>query len=289
MKQTILKRIGVVISERNDKAIEIGRDTLRYLLDNGINLIVYPSKFRKFLGYNNIEYTNSIQELSGDIIISIGGDGTVLRTFLFLKDKETPVMGIGLGEKNFLASIPGDNFMEGLKRLLDGKFYIRREMRLNTEIEGLTYTLPPVLNEVLFITGTPGKTIDAYLAIDKYGKEILWSSKADGVLISTPVGSTAYAFAADGPVLDTDLDAILIVPLLPVDRKPIYVVNSDMTIHTWASEKRSRPMVVLDGQITIELECNQVVKVFKADTPANLITFDKKTNIVRLRKASGYA
>ena len=230
MKQIILKKIGIVISERNDKAIEIGRDTLKYLLDNGVNLIVYPSKFRKFLCYNDIEYTNSIQEISGDIVISIGGDGTVLRTFLFLKDKETPVMGIGLGEKNFLASIPGEKFMEGLKQLLDGRFYIRREMRLNTEIEGLTYTLPPVLNEVLFITGTPGKTIDAYLAIDKYDKEILWNSKADGVLISTPVGSTAYAFAANGPVLDTDLDAILIVPLLPVDRRPVYVVNSDMTI-----------------------------------------------------------
>ena len=291
IRNSLIKSIGIVISSRNDKALEIARDLISYFTKNGIDIMAYPDRYKKELeSENRIRYVKSIKDIRGDIVITIGGDGTVLRTFLYLKDKETPVVGIGLGERNFLSSLSPSNYKEKLPQILDGKFYIRKEMRLRVEIEGLTYALPPVLNDVLFATGTPGKTIDAYLAIrEDSRKEILWNSKADGILISTPVGSTAYAFAAGGPVIDTNLEAILITPLLPVSRKPVYVVDPSLEVYVWASEKRSRPIVVLDGQTTIELEYNQIVQVSRSNIPAYLITFDKNINIVRLKKAAGNA
>jgi|GEM_PF-1077902 len=287
-RKDLIKSVGVVVSLRNDIALQIARDVLNYFIKNEINLFLYPDKLKRELKHENeVRYVKSIKDIRGDLVITIGGDGTVLRTFLYLKDKETPVVGIGLGERNFLSSLTPKNYQDGLLSILEGKFYLRREMRLRVEIEGLTYSLPPVLNDVLFATGTPGKTIDAYLSIKaNTKKELLWSCKADGVLISTPVGSTAYAFAAGGPVIDTDLEAILIVPLLPVARKPIYIVEPESSVYVWASEKRSKPIVVLDGQTTIELEYNQVVKVTQSDTPAYLVTFDKNINIVRLKKAA---
>jgi len=287
MKNVLIKSIGIVVSLRNEKAIEIAKHIVDFFIENGVDISFYPHKLKKEIDSKRVHYVNSIKDVKGDIIITIGGDGTVLRTFLYVKDKETPVVGIGLGERNFLSSLTPDNYSKGLSRILEGRFYLRREMRLNVEIEGLTYTLPPVLNDVLFATGTPGKTIDAYVGIrDGNKKEILWNCKADGVLISTPVGSTAYAFAAGGPVVDTDLEAMLIVPLLPVARKPIYIIDPSSEVQAWASEKRSKPIVVLDGQITIELEHNQIVKVKHSNMPAYLVTFDKNVNLIRLKKAA---
>jgi len=290
MRNNVLKTIGIVISHRNNKAFEIGRELINLLLKSDIGLTVYPRSLEKeYKSVNKITFVNSIKDVRGDIVITVGGDGTVLRTFLYIKDKDTPIMGIGLGERNFLSSVSIDKYKINLEKLLEGKFHIRDEMRLKVEIEGLTYNLPPVLNEVLFATSTPGKTVEAYVGIKSEKKrefEILWGCKADGVLVSTPIGSTAYAFAAGGPVVDTDLEALLVVPLLPVDRKPIYLLDPKSEVYIWASERRSKPMLVLDGQITIELDWNQIVKVSKSDIPAHLITFDRDINIMRLKKAA---
>lgn len=279
-----LRNVGIVVDERNPRSPYIATELVRELSSNNINITVYPHM--EIYG-DIVKTVDSISDINGDLVFSVGGDGTMLRTFLFLKDKETPVMGIGLGEKNFLSAVTWENYNVGIQRILDSKIYIKQEMRLDVEIEGYNLALPPVLNDVVFATSTLGKTVYANLALMEDEEEVeLWSGKSDGVIISTPIGSTAYSSAAGGPVIDTDLESILITPLLPIEKKPILIVNPYREIVMWASKKRNKPILVLDGQIKIELNWEEKVYVKRSKYYANFIVIDKKMSLSRLVKAS---
>ncbi len=280
-----IKTAGMVIDEKNPRSPYIASDIINDLISNNIDVVVYPpTKFTD----NNVKLVDSIQDVTGDIVFSVGGDGTILRTFLFLKDKDTPVMGIGLGEKNFLSSVTWENYKIGIQRILDGKVYIKQEMRLDVEIEGYNkLSLPPVLNDVVLATATLGKTIYAYVALlEDEGEIDLWGGKCDGVIISTPIGSTAYSYAAGGPVIDTDLESIVVTPLLPVDRKPVIVMKPERRLVIWASKKRNKPILVLDGQIKIGLDWEDKVVIKKSEHYANFVVIDKRMSISRMVKAS---
>lgn len=279
-----IKTAGLVIDDKNPKSRLIAKDIINYLISNDIRVSVYPPI--EYLD-EDVDTVDSISNLSGDMVFSIGGDGTILRTFLFIKDKDTPVMGIGLGEKNFLSAVTWENYKLGIQQLIDGKVYIKQEMRLEVEVPNYNVDLPPVLNEVLFATSILGKTIDAYLALMDSGDKVkIWGGKSDGIIISTPIGSTAYSRSAGGPVIDTDLECTIITPLLPVDRKPVLVVKPDREIILWASKKRNKPIIVLDGQIKIELDWEDEVIIRKSRYYANFVTLDRNMSVSRIIKAS---
>lgn len=279
-----IKTAGIVVDEKNPRSPYIASELINDLLSNNIEVIVYPpTKFSD----SDIKLVDSISDVTGDIVFSVGGDGTILRTFLFLKDKDTPIMGIGLGEKNFLSAVTWENYKLGIQKILDGRVYIKQEMRLHVEIENYKLDLPPILNDVVFATSTIGKTVDAHVAIVDDDEAIdLWGGKCDGVIISTPIGSTAYSYSAGGPVIDTDLESIIVTPLLPVERKPVIVMKPDRKLILWASRKRNKPILIIDGQIKIELDWEDKVLVKKSDYYANFVVIDKRMSISRMVKAS---
>ncbi len=225
-------------------------------------------------------------QIDGDIMIVVGGDGTVLRALLGASDKEIPVLSIGTGERNFMASTTPDRLTEDLSNLIGNRFYIRREMRLRIKVDALES--PPILNEVSYHSSNIGKTIKPIVRIKNGGGEdILWSVKSDGVLVSTPIGSTAYSYAAGGPVLDTDLEAIVITPLIPTSKIPSYVVSPNYRVVLTSDRSRSSPTVIIDGQISFNLDWDTPVEVYKAEEYAIFIVFDKRHNISRMAKVAG--
>ncbi len=279
-----IKRACVIIDRKNSAAVEIGRDILRFLNDNGIELVVYPPLYDDL---SNVEYVDDIGRMTGDVAITVGGDGTILRTFLYLQDKDMPVMGIGLGEKNFLSSVSREDYLDGLRKLLDGKVYLRQEMRLELSIEGYDVDLPPVLNEVVFATASLGKTIYPIVSIRDEGELIkIWEGKCDGVIVSTPVGSTAYSRSAGASVVDNDLEAILITPLQPIRKIPPLVINPDREVVIWASRKRHKPIIVLDGQIRVGLNWEDVIYIKRSRHYANFIVLNRRASVDRLVKST---
>ncbi len=221
----------------------------------------------------------------GDIAIVIGGDGTVLRALLGIKDKETPLLTIGLGEKNFMSSTTPSNLERHIEDLLKNRFYIRKEMRLEVEIGGLK--TPPILNEVSYHSSNIGKTIKPIVQLYTKGRaHTLWSVKSDGVLVATPIGSTAYSYAAGGPAVDTDLEVMIITPLTPISKIPSYVVSTRHTVVLTADKSRSNPAVILDGQIATDVDWDTPVKVYRSDLYAQFIVFNKDMNITRMVKVA---
>lgn len=279
-----IKRACVIIDKKNRAATEIGRSILKFLVERDVDLVVYPPIYNDFSG---VEFVDDIARMSGDVAITVGGDGTILRTFLYLQDKDMPVMGIGLGEKNFLSSVSKDGYLEGLDRLLSGKVYLRQEMRLELSLEGYDLNLPPVLNEVVFATASLGKTIYPIVNVeDEDGIIRIWEGKCDGVIVSTPVGSTAYSRSAGGSVVDNDLEAILITPLQPIRKIPPLVINPEKEVVIWASRRRHKPIIVLDGQIRVELNWEDVIRVRKSRHYANFIVLNRKVSVDRLVKST---
>ncbi|MCD6368031.1 MAG: NAD(+)/NADH kinase [Candidatus Aenigmarchaeota archaeon] len=140
----------------------------------------------------NVEYTikNKLKNINCDILLVIGDDRTILDTFLELK-KEVPVLGIGTGGSHFLAEIEAENFEPYLKRILKNKYWIEKRMRLKAKVNGKE--LPPALNEVVVSSSKPGVFLRYSLKIND---QLVWRDSGDGVIISTPTGSTSYAMSA---------------------------------------------------------------------------------------------
>ena len=277
-------RVGLVVARKVRGAIEIARDISNKLLKEKNEVYIYPPTHHISA---DVKRVNRIEDLNVDIAVSIGGDGTVLRTFLYLPNKDTPVLSIGLGERNFLSTVDKEGYKRAIEKLLRNEYEIREEMRLDVRIENFQGVLPPVLNEVVFASRITGKTCDVHLGIIEEGEtKLLWHSKADGIIIATPLGSTAYAYSAGGPVIDSDLSGILVVPILPVMRKPVIVVKPDRILAVWASSMRSPPLLILDGQIRLEVDYEQKVYVKRSKYNAKFIITDKYSSITRLIKAS---
>ncbi len=280
----IIKKVSIAISQKDPSVLEVLREVEHFLTSKGVQIKgkVDMSQIKS----SKNDKLPSI-DFEGDIIISVGGDGTVLRTLLYSSDKEMPVLSIGLGELNFISSTDKQRFREDLEKLVRGRFYIRREMRLDTFVPGIGYDLPPVLNEVVYHSSNIGKTLlpKIYVEIGGY-RTLLWSVKSDGVLVSTPIGSTAYSFAAGGSVIDTDLEAILVTPLVPTTKIPSYVINPDAEVHLTADKSRSKPTIILDGQITINLDWEEEVVIRRSPYYAYIVTFDKDVNLRRMKRVA---
>ncbi|PCN50692.1 hypothetical protein B6U99_03050 [Candidatus Geothermarchaeota archaeon ex4572_27] len=277
-------RVGVVVGMGLRGSRAVAREVCKLLLDSGAEVYVYPPIPDAPEG---VRRAGRVEDMHVDYAISIGGDGTVLRTFLFLPDKDTPVLGIGLGEKSFLSVANRGNYVEAVRKFLSGDFTVREEMRLEVSIEGGGIELPPVLNDVVFASRITGKTCDLHLGLVEGGSvREVWRTKGDGVIIATPVGSTAYARSAGGPVLDLDLEGIVIVPIVPVDRKPAMVVRPDRVVCVWAGRPRSPPLLILDGQIRVEVDYDRRVYVRRSRKGARFIVVGGYSTVTHLAKAS---
>lgn len=286
-RSTLIKGVTIFIPEYTDEIKEVLDNLIKKLDKKDVAVYDVITINDIFDGLNIPE--NDIPQINakGDIVISIGGDGTVLKTLLIIRDKDMPLLSIGLGQLNFLSSTDRNLYLEDIDKLFKGRFYIRSEMRLDVEITNSNLILPPVLNEILYHSSKIGKTLLPIVEVKvRNYREILWSVKSDGVLIATPIGSTAYSYAAGGPVIDTNLEAVVITPLIPTSKIPSYVVSPGTRIILRADRSRSSPCIVLDGQIKINLDWDQEVEISRSSKPANIITFHKNTNLIRMKRVA---
>jgi NAD+ kinase len=196
-----------------------------------------------------------------DLVVVVGGDGTILRSVQQMKH-QIPLIGINWGEVGFLADLePADAFLS-LSQLTD-QFSVEQRMRVAFAKDGVH--LGEALNEALIVTTRPAKMLRFSVIVDGVPAG---QFRADGLLISSPTGSTAYAMSAGGPIVDPRIQGILLVPLAP------YMLSSRP--HLISSERRidirlesSKPAhLVIDGQQTVELGADDLINVTKATAPA---------------------
>lgn len=208
------------------------------------------------------------EAIAGDLVVVVGGDGSVLLTVHQMK-KQVPILGINWGEVGFLADLEPD---EARAFFADQNSGLRVEprMRISLSVDGKW--VGDALNEAVVVTDRPAKMLRFCVYVDGTSAERF---RADGLLISTPTGSTAYAMSAGGPIVDPQIEGFLLVPLAPymLSSRP-HLISTGRNLEV-ALETEKPAHLVIDGQSTFELEREATITVKKSQEPALFVSTGK--------------
>jgi len=206
-----------------------------------------------------------------DLAIVIGGDGTLLHVARKMAGYDIPLIGINLGRLGFLTDIPADRMEEALGLILDGEYDLEERAMLSAEVMrgGKIVHTANAFNDVIIGKGELSRLIEFETYQDG---EFVNSMRADGIIVATPTGSTAYALSAGGPILHPNLDAIVLVPICPhtLSDRPI-VVSSDSVIEVVLTGGNQNVHATFDGQEMFSLKDNDHVFIRRSETPVKLI------------------
>ncbi|MEM0049867.1 MAG: NAD(+)/NADH kinase [Candidatus Bathyarchaeia archaeon] len=188
-----------------------------------------------------------IEEMRTDLIVIIGGDGTILRTCLRMPNPETPILAIGLGTRAFLTEVSQEGALEAINSYIDGSYKIETHSKIASFIGNLR--LPDALNEVFITTRHLSKIMHARIWRNNVEVADCWG---DGVIIASQVGSTAYSFSTGGPIVDPNLDALIVTPVCPVNliRPIVFPERTQITVEIL---KPKNAMVIIDGDYRREI------------------------------------
>ncbi len=225
---------------------------------------------------------------SADLAVAVGGDGTMLSTARALGERQIPTLGINLGKLGFLAEFTEEEvsgWLEG-KRGLDLEVEARMRLRCATRGQGGAQNVHFALNDAAVQQGVPTRLMQLDMAVD--GRHAT-QYRADGVVVATPVGSTAYSLSLGGPILTPDLRAMIVTPIAPhaLTNRPV-VVGGDHVLTFTLRTKHSQGGLVLDGHVVLPLEEGSVFEVSRAPVDFLLVTSVTRSHYALLRSKLGW-
>jgi NAD+ kinase len=238
MVETVFKSVGLVARYDNKHAVQLAEELAGYLKSRNLQVYIEDSLADKI---NTKEKMPTLKEMKTDVIITIGGDGTILRASIALPKPEPPILAINMGVRGFLTEVEPKEACAAVEKCLKGEFTIEKCAKLTATMDGCT--IPDALNDIVVSAGEPSKIL--YTQILKNGNPIL-KCQADGLILSTQTGSTGYSLSAGGPVLDPEVDAFVLTPIcsLTVFHSIVFPADSTVTIQAL----RPKDMLVLvDG------------------------------------------
>jgi NAD+ kinase len=207
-----------------------------------------------------------------DLLIALGGDGTVLRAGRLCGPNDVPILGINMGSFGFLMEIRQQGWREALESLINGDYWLEKRMMLNAVQTRDDRTLGKweIVNEAVVSRGSYVRPVHLETSVDG---RFLATYVADGMIASTPTGSTAYAFAVGGPILPPELRTILLVPIAPhlsIDRAIVLAEGSSVKIEVHTSHEA---VLSLDGQPPISLDDGDCVHIFASSHSLQFVRF----------------
>jgi NAD+ kinase len=218
-----------------------------------------------------------------DMVVVLGGDGTLISVARLIGDREVPILGVNLGSLGFLTEITLDELCDSVDRYSRGDYRISERMMLHVSVirEGEMIEEKRVLNDIVINKGALARIIDLETTING---SYLTTFKGDGLIISTPTGSTGYSLSANGPILYPELECFVITPICPhtLTNRPI-VVASDSLISVELKCVNEDVFLTLDGQVGIALKCGDEIRVRKAEHRTKLIISQSKDYFEILR------
>jgi NAD+ kinase len=260
--------IGLVARSDLADAVELAGKIADFLVEKGVDILLDPS-----LALEMDRYQDRQCELTGmnsDLIIAVGGDGTILRTQSLISHKKIPLIGINMGTVGFLTEIDPENAFSAIEEVLKGNYFVEK---LNQLRVWHNHELPSALNEVVIMTRKPAKMLHIQISVDEEEVEEL---RADGVIIATPSGSTAYSMSAGGPIVDPRVEAFIIVPICPykLGARPT-VVSNNSTITVKLLREGKKAIAVIDGQYEEEINYMEEIIFQKSEDRARFVRLTK--------------
>jgi NAD+ kinase len=273
-----MKRIGIIAKKNKPEAVSIARSLVEWLQPKKIEVYIEEEMGRLLFTSGpslraglplSDSYVNSVERSDipdhVEMIIVLGGDGTLLSVARLVGDHEVPILGVNLGGLGFLTEITLEELYRVLERVIQGDFIMDERVVLNAAVirRGERMAEFTVLNDAVIDKGALSRIIDLETTING---EYLTTFKSDGLIISTPTGSTAYNLSAGGPIVYPSLHCIIVTPICPhtLTNRPI-VIPDDVKIRSILQTKQQEVILTLDGQQGFSLEFEDVVEVRKAE------------------------
>jgi NAD+ kinase len=260
-----------IISKNDDNSVKDSLDTVINYLDN--KEIKYFLDNNSSILLDNKSSTN-IDEMKSkcDIAFIIGGDGTLLRSAQYLSTANIPICGINRGRLGFLVDISPDRIEENLESILSDNYSVDERISLIGTVirNGQEISKNISFNDVVIHSKDAVRMIEMDTVLD--GKK-LYTVNADGLVVSTPTGSTAYSLSCGGPILQPSMEALIMVPICPhlLSNRPI-VIGMNSVIEIKLSDKsHTNASVTFDGQINVPIEANDLIKITKGEVTLKLI------------------
>jgi NAD+ kinase len=277
----MMKKIGIICKTGITEPTEILKPLLPWLRERGYETFV-DLEAAAILGIDGV--VRSQIPLLSDVIIVLGGDGTMLSVCRLVGDRQIPIIGINMGSLGFITEVSVEKIYEALERMLAGECPMEERLMLTAHIYRQDESIGEytVLNDVVVNKGVLARIIDLDIFIDGI---FVTAIRADGLIISTPTGSTAYSLSAGGPVLYPTLNCVVITPICPhtLTQRPI-VLPDTSAIKIILKSPREDVYLTLDGQVGFYLRPNDVIEVKKSPNKARLLVLCERDYFKVLRK-----
>ena len=270
-----IKRIGIVLKPHQPQALKTICELTVWLGQRGIELAGGPEIERERIEHETgcavaqVESGNLAAAV--DLVLVLGGDGTMIATARLIGDEEVPVLGVNYGSLGYLTEFRIEELYEALEMILADNYRLDKRVMLAVELQrgADVVTRNRVLNDVVINKSALARIIEieAYL-----NKQFVSSFRADGLIVATPTGSTAYNLSAGGPIIFPSMNAVVITPICPftLSNRPL-VVPEDAVIELLMKTDQEDVSLTLDGQVGFPLRVDDRVVIRKSRTTFNLI------------------
>lgn len=257
---TLFERIGIVYREDMKEAEMAAALVSEHAKGHKVELIAIPEE----------GFEGQIGKLSCDLLVCIGGDGTLLRGAFLLKEPSTPILHVNLGAKGFLAEVKPDQIPEALEKLFDRKYGVESTPKIASWLDGVQ--LPEAANEVAVSLSAHMRMVYLDVDIENFGSiQVL----GDGVIVSSPLGSTAFSLNAGGPIVSTDLDAIILTPICASRPVRPVVLPPTSAIKIVPIRQGVEMVVTIDGVFVRKFPFRSELKVVASNNRTVLVRFSR--------------
>ena len=282
----LIKKVGIIANVAKEKSPACTASLRDWLLARGIAVYLEEGIAAKIGVAHGVE-RGKLGSLV-DLMVVFGGDGTILRTARLFRDSDVPIVGINLGVFGYLTEVNLGEMFSAMELILTGEFQIEKRMMLDVAINGEeeTFRGGTVLNDVVINRGNLSRIVELETTVDD---RYMTTFKADGLIIATPTGSTAYSLAAGGPIVFPELHSIIINPICPhtlTNRPVLLPEHAVIKVTLWTVEQGAT--VTLDGQVSFTVKSGDTISVRKSRHVTTLVSSPHRDYLEILRTKLGW-
>lgn len=265
-----IRSVGIATKIKDERASSMAAEIAAWLEARNVKALLYEPGAEQ-------------EAREADLLLCVGGDGTMIRVARRLVGAAAPLAGVNMGRIGFLAELTVDNWQECLEKAIAEGFTLERRLALEYSIQrqGKAEAVGHAMNDVVISRGGLARLLDLNLCIDG---QVLQYLRADGLIIATPTGATAYSSSAGGPMLQPDMNVYSIAAICPFINKMLPMVLGENNVFSaQVCETGAQPFVTVDGQELFELRCGDTLSVRALPGAISFARFGQSGYISKLR------
>jgi len=255
------RSVGVLAKSGSKEILETARTICAIIQKHGLDLIPDTS----LASFHGLSGGRPLGKLRADLLVTVGGDGTVLKAVREMPNPQTPILSVNMGRRGYLTEVEPSHFEEALTHWVNGRFQVEKLWKLSVMFRHSVVS--EGLNEGLLTPSVPAKMLSLDISLGR----ISFSARADGLIVATPTGSTAHAFSAGGPILDSSLDSFCLVLLAPLHAVRALVVPARQTFRVRIGDRGPDANLSVDGLLVRKVRAGDSVSFKKSSRTTSFI------------------